>query len=412
MTKAMVIIGAGMAGGNAAATLRGEGYRERVVLIGDEPEAPFGRPPLSKGYLRGEEDLSGWLVKPAEWYEANDVERVMARVVAIDTAAREVTLASGQRVAYAQLLIATGGRKRVLAVPGARLSGVLGLRTVADCEAIRQAARPGAHAVVVGMGFIGSEVAASLRQMGVDVTAVLTGAGPLAKVLGDEVASVLGAIHREKGVELVLDDRLVAFAGDGRVERAVTADGKQLVCDFAVVGAGIEPAVDCLDGSGIAVDDGVLVDESCRTNMAGVFAAGDIANQLHPIFGRIRVEHYNSSEHQGRAVARAMLGSDEPFADIHTFWSDQYEHTIEYVGHASTWDQFVVRGSLEERAFLGFYLERGRLKAVMGLDRGGDPELEEDSELFACKALVRDGVTIDTSVLADEAVDIRDLAVG
>lgn len=410
MANATVIIGAGMTGGNAAVTLRDEGYRERVVLIGDEPGVPFGRPPLSKGYLRGEEDLSEWLVKPREWYDENDVERIRARVVAIDTSAHEITLDSGERVAYARLLIATGGRNRTLPVPGAGLPGVLGLRTVADREAIRRVAGRRGHAVVVGMGFIGAEVAASLRQMGVGVTAVISGTGPLARVLGDEVGSVLAAIHREHGVELVPDDRVVAFTGDGQVEQAVTAKGRRLLCDFAVVGAGIEPAVESLRGSGITVDDGVLVDEQCHASVAGVYAAGDVANQLHPVFGRIRVEHYNNSERQGRAVAKAMLGGVEPFADIHSFWSDQYEHSIEYVGHARTWDSFVVRGSLEERSFLGFYLDSGRIKAVMGLNRGGDPELDEDGDLFACKALVRKGLAIDAGLLADERADLRDLA--
>src|SRR6202140_4279900 len=215
----IVIIGAGMCGGNAAVTLREEGYRERVVLVGDEPAAPFGRPPLSKTYLRGEEDWTAWLVKPPDWYEQHNVERLHARVESIDVQAREIVLeTSGERMAYDRLLLATGGRNRGLSVPGATLPGVLGLRTLADCNAIKEAAVPGSHVVVVGMGFIGSEVTASLRQLGVSVTAVLGGLGPLAGVLGDEVGSVMAGIHRDKGVELLLDDRVVAFAGDGHVE--------------------------------------------------------------------------------------------------------------------------------------------------------------------------------------------------
>ncbi|HEY6378551.1 MAG TPA: FAD-dependent oxidoreductase [Candidatus Dormibacteraeota bacterium] len=409
-STAMLIMGAGMCGGNAAVALREEGYRDRVVLIGDEPEVPFGRPPLSKTYLRGDKNLSDWLVRSADWYAENGVERVSARVTAIDASAHEVALDSGDRFAYDRLLIATGGRNRRLSLPGADLAGVFGLRTVADCEAIQRWAQPGQHAVVVGMGFIGAEVAASLRQMGVSVTAVFSGSGPLARVLGDEVGAVLAAVHRENGVALVADDRVVAFAGTEHVENAVTTRGARLACDFAVVGAGIEPSVESLRDSGIAVDNGVLVDQQCRTSVADVYAAGDVANHLHPVFGRLRVEHYNNAERQGRAAARAMLGSNEPFADIHSFWSDQYEHAIEYVGHARRWDRFVVRGSLEERAFLGFYLEGGRLKAVVGLNRGGDPEINEDGELFACKALVRDGAEIDAQSLADESMDLRGLA--
>jgi 3-phenylpropionate/trans-cinnamate dioxygenase ferredoxin reductase subunit len=407
----IVIIGAGMCGGNAAVTLREEGYRERVVLIGDEHEVPYGRPPLSKTYFRGEEDLTSWMVKPSDWYEQNHVERVHARVQALDTQAREVVLeGSRERIAFDQVLMASGGRNLRLSIPGADLPGVLGLRTLADCNSIKEVAVPGMRAVVVGMGFIGSEVAASLRQLGVSVTAVLSGVGPLARVLGDDIGSVMAAINREKGVELLLDDRVVAFAGDGRVERVLTSRGATLECDFAVTGIGIEPAVEVARASGIPVDNGILVDDRCRTDIAGVFAAGDVANQRHPIFGRLRVEHYNNAERQGRAAARSMLGATDPYDDLLSFWSDQYEHALEYVGYALHWDQFVVRGSLEQRSFLGFYLADGTVLAVMGLNRGGEPDLDEDGELFAAKALVRNRVAVAPGVLADEAMDLRDLS--
>jgi 3-phenylpropionate/trans-cinnamate dioxygenase ferredoxin reductase component len=407
-SSGIVIIGAGLCGGNAAATLREEGYPERVVLIGDEPEDPFGRPPLSKTYLRGEEDWTAWEVKPPDWYEQHDIERLRTRVESIDLDTHHVAFGdSRERIAFDALLLATGGRNRSLSVPGATLPGVLGLRTRADCDAIKKVAVPGSHAVVVGMGFIGSEVAASLRQLGVDVTAVLSGVGPLAQVLGDEVGSVMAAIHREKGVELLLDDRVVAFTGDGHVERVETDRGASIPCDFAVTGIGIEPIVELARDSGVATDNGIVVDERCRTSVADVYAAGDVANHLHPIFGRLRVEHYNNAERQGRAAARSMLGSTDPYADLHSFWSDQYEHSLEYVGHARRWDQFVVRGSLEQRRFLGFYLGEGRVLAVMGLNRGGDPELDEDGELFAAKAMIGKPLEGAPASLEDEKTDLR-----
>lgn len=405
-----MIIGAGLCGGNAAATLREEGYQDRVVLVGDEPEEPFGRPPLSKTYLRGEEDWTAWAVKPPDWYAQNNIERLRTRVESIDLQAREVVLEdSHERIAFDRLLLATGGRNRSLPAPGATLPGVLGLRTRADCDAIKKVAVPGSHAVVVGMGFIGSEVAASLRQLGVNVTAVLSGVGPLAQVLGDEVGSVMAAIHREKRVELLLDDRVVAFAGDGHVESVETGRAATIPCDFAVTGIGIEPIVELARDSGVPTDNGILVDECCRTGIVDVYAAGDVANHLHPIFGRLRVEHYNNAERQGRAAARSMLGSTEPYADLHSFWSDQYEHSLEYVGQARRWDQFVVRGSLEERRFLGFYLGEGRVLAVMGLNRGGDPELDEGGELFAAKALVGKRLQGAPASLEDEQTDLRSL---
>jgi 3-phenylpropionate/trans-cinnamate dioxygenase ferredoxin reductase subunit len=403
----IVIIGAGMCGGNAAVTLREEGYKERVVLVGDEPEAPFGRPPLSKTYLRGEEDLAAWVVKPPNWYDENNIERLHARVVAIDTQARELVLeGAGKHVAYEQVLLAPGGRNVRPAIPGVDLPGVLGLRTLTDCDAIKALAVPGKRAVVVGMGFIGSEVAASLRQLGVSVSGVLSGTGPLARVLGDDVGTTMAAIHREHGVELLMDDRVVAFMGDGRVERVVTGRGATVECDFAVTGTGIKPAVELAAASGIPVDNGILVDDRCRTNIAGVYAAGDVANQSHPLFGRVRAEHYNNAERQGRAAARSMLGATDAYDDLLSFWSDQYEDAIEYVGYAPHWDQFVVRGSREERRFIGFYLRDGRVRAVMGLNRGGDPELDEGGELFAAKALVRNRVAVAASALADEAIDL------
>jgi 3-phenylpropionate/trans-cinnamate dioxygenase ferredoxin reductase component len=411
MTSAgIVIVGAGMCGGNAAVTLREEGYQERVVLVGDEPAAPFGRPPLSKTYLRGEEDWTAWMVRPPNWYEQNNVERLHARVESIDVQAREVVLeGSRKRIAFDRLLLATGGRNRHLSAPGATLPGVLSLRTVADCDAIKDLAVPGSRAVVVGMGFIGSEVAASLRQLGVSVTAVLGGVGPLAGVLGDQVGSMMAAIHREKGVELVLDDRVVAFTGDGHLEHVVTSRGSTVPCDFAVTGTGIEPTVELALQSGLPIDNGIIVDERCRTNFADVYSAGDVANHLHPIFGRLRVEHFNNAERQGRAAARSMLGSTEPYADLHSFWSDQYEHALEYVGHARRWDQFAVRGSLEQRQFIGFYLEAGRVSAVMGLNRGGDPELDKGGELFAAKALVGKRLEVSPALLEDEKTDLRSL---
>ena len=404
------IIGSGMCGGNAAVTLREDGYRERVVLVGDEAAAPFGRPPLSKTYLRGEEDWTVWSVKPPDWYDQNNVERVHGRVESIDVQAREIVIeGSRRRIEYDRLLLTTGGRNRRLPAEGSTLPGVLGLRTLADCDAIKERAVPGSRAVVVGMGFIGSEVAASLRKLGVSVTAVLNGVGPLAAVLGDQVGSVMAAIHREKGVELLLDDRVVAFTGDGHLENAVTSRGSTVPCDFAVTGIGIEPNVELARQSGIAVDNGIIVDAQCRTSVANVYAAGDVANHLHPIFGRLRVEHFNNAERQGRAAARSMLGSTEPYADLHSFWSDQYEHALEYVGYARTWDQFVVRGSLEQRQFLGFYLGDGRVLAVMGLNRGGDPELDESGELSVAKALVGTGLGVSPASLEDEKTDLRSL---
>jgi 3-phenylpropionate/trans-cinnamate dioxygenase ferredoxin reductase component len=403
----IVIIGSGVAGGNAAATLREEGFPGPVVLISREPGIPFGRPPLSKTYLRSEEDLAAWYVRPAGWYADHDVElRSGAAVVAVDPSTHVITLDSGEELGYQQVLIATGGRNRRLGIPGAGLPGIHYLRTVAECDAIKQEARPGRRAVVVGMGFIGCEVAASLTQLGVRVTAVFPGQIPLERVLGGQVGALIGAIHRANGVELRPGEQVAAFEGADRLEAIVTAAGHRISCDFAVAGVGIKPDIPPV---AVAQENGILADEFCRASAPDVYVAGDVANHLHPLFGRVRVEHFNNAEKQGAAAARSMLGSTAPYDYLHSFWSDQYEHKLEYVGHAAKWDEFAVRGSAEEAKLVGFYLAGGVVQAAVGLDRGGDPELDLDGEMAACACLVAARARPTPAVLADDRTDLWSL---
>ncbi len=408
MRDPIVIIGGGMAGGNAAATLRDEGFSGPVVLLSREPNVPFGRPPLSKTYLRSEEDLAGWYVRPAGWYAEHDVElRNGVVVAAVDPAAHTVTLDTGAEIRYDKVLIATGGRNRRIDADGADLPGIHYLRTVAQCDAIKQEAVRGRSAVIVGMGFIGCEVAASLTQLGVRVTAVFPGQDPLERVLGDQVAGVMSAIHRANGVELLAGEQAAAFEGTSRVEAVVTRSGRRIECDFAVAGVGIEPDIPAV---GVEQQNGILVDERCRASAPDVYAAGDLANHLHPLFGRIRVEHYNNAEKQGAAAARSMLGSTAPYDYVHSFWSDQYDHKLEYVGHVEKWDQFVVRGSVRDGKLIGIYLVDGIVRAAVGLDRGGDPELDTDGKMAACVRLVAMQASPAPAVLSDEKTDLWSLA--
>jgi 3-phenylpropionate/trans-cinnamate dioxygenase ferredoxin reductase component len=405
--KPIVIIGGGLTGGNAAATLRDEDFPGPVVLIGTEPGLPFGRPPLSKTYLRSEEKLDGWYVRPASWYDSHQVEcRHGAVVAAVDPAAHTVTLDSGEELGYGQVLIATGGRNRRLAIPGADLPGLHYLRTKAECDAIKQEAVPGRRAVVVGSGFIGCEIAASLTQLGVHVTVVFPGQVPLERVLGGQVGALIGAFHQGCGVDLRPGEQVAAFEGAERVEAVVTASGHRFGCDFAVAGVGITPSFPSV---AVEQQNGILTDELCRTSAPDVYAAGDVANQLHPLFGRVRVEHYNNAEKHGRAAARSMLGSTDPYDYLYTFWSDQYEHKLEYVGHVEKWDDFVVRGSPAEAKLIGFYLVDGVVRAAVGLDRGGDPELDLDGEMAACARLVAARARPAPAVLADEGTDLWSL---
>lgn len=407
----IVIIGAALAGATAAVTLRDEGFDGEIQLIGAERQLPYNRPPLSKGYLRGEERLEDQLVNPAGVYAEKRIElRLGTRATAIDATKKHVEVEDGERIAYDRLLVATGGRNRPISIPGAELNGVLQLRTVEESDRIRAAAQRGRHAVVVGLGFIGSEVAASLRQLGAEVTALAPDRAPLARVLGGEVGEVLAAIHSEKGVELVLGDSVAAFEGSGRVERVRATSGRLIECDFVVAGIGIVPNTELLAAAGARVDNGVLVDEHCRTSLPDVYAAGDVANHQHPIFGRLRVEHWNNGFQQGKAAARAMLGGPRPYDYLHTFWSDQYEHMIEYVGFVKSWDRLVFRGRPETRKFLGFYMKDGLVRAAVGLNRGGDPEdPKTDGELKSVVSLIRDRLKVEPERLADEDVDLRRL---
>jgi 3-phenylpropionate/trans-cinnamate dioxygenase ferredoxin reductase component len=403
----IVIVGAGLTGGTAAKALRNQGYLGELLILGEESSFPFGRPPLTKGYLRGEEGLSGWMVAPLDWYKNHQIQLVPAKVSGVDSAAKRVSLQSGDTIGYARLLLATGGRNRALDVPGAHLPGIHQLRTIDECNAIKRAAKSGARAVVVGSGFIGSEVAASLRQLGLKVTSVMRGKAPLDQVLGSEVGGVFAGIHRAAGIELVAEDEVVRFEGSLRVERAVTKKGRRIACDLVIVAVGIEPNVEIVKGSGVAVRDGIIVDATCRTNVAGIFAAGDVANHLHPIFGRVRVEHYNNAEKMAAAAARSMLGARTAYRYMHSFWSDQFEHKLEYIGHAPKWDRFVVRGSLDERKFVGFYLQAGKLRAAVGLNRGGDPEKDKDGELARAGRLIAKGARPSPTVLADEGASLE-----
>jgi len=407
-----VIIGASLAGASAAAALREGGFDGTVELIGAEPQLPYNRPPLSKGYLRGQDRFEDQLVNPADYYAQHEVNlRLGVRATSVDPQRKVVSLERGEEVPYDRLLVATGGRNRSLTTPGADLPGIFQLRTVEDCDRIRAVARPGARAVVIGLGFIGSEVSASLRQMGLAVTAIEGQPVPLARVLGAEVGAVLGEIHREKGVELVMEDGVAAFEGAGRVERVRTKRGRILACDLVVAGIGIVPNSELLAGAGAAVDNGVLVDALCRTSLLDVFAAGDVANHLHPLFGRLRVEHWNNGFQQGRAAARTMLGGTQPYDYVHSFWSDQYEHLIEYVGFAARWDRVVFRGDPGSRKFLGFFLQDGTLRAAMGLNRGGDPDdPKTDGELKRVAKLIRARGPVDPQRLADEGFELPRVA--
>jgi 3-phenylpropionate/trans-cinnamate dioxygenase ferredoxin reductase component len=398
-----VFVGASQAGATAAATLAEGGYDGRIVLIGAERAAPYERPPLSKEYLRGEEPFDEAYLRPDGWYEEHGVEmRLGTRVERLDTAAREVVLEGGERIAFDQAVVATGSRNKRPPIPGIDLDGVLSLRTAADADAIRAAAASGMRAVLVGMGFIGAEVAASLRHLGLGVTVVEFAETPLQRVLGSELGRVLEGLHRDHGVEMVFRDAAERFEGDGRFEALRTKQGRTLEGDFAVVGIGVEPVTDVVDGTDVAVDNGILVDAALRTNVPGVYAVGDVARHDHPVFGPIRVEHYDNALKMGAHVAGVMLGRVEPFDDPHWFWSDQYDADIQMAGFASAWDQIVIRGNMKERNFAAFLLRDGVLLSTFAMNR--------PREVRRSMPLIKAAARPDPAGLANPAVDLRTLA--
>jgi 3-phenylpropionate/trans-cinnamate dioxygenase ferredoxin reductase subunit len=400
--RRVVVVGAGVAGGSAALALRDAGFSGDLTLVGAEPHLPYERPPLSKAFLRGEFPEARLDLRPrAAWEERGIEVRTGSPVAAIDPAAGEATLDDGTVVGFDRAVLATGSRNRRLEVPGMDLDGVFDLRTVDDCRRLRAAAQPGRHAVIVGMGFVGSEVAASLRSLGVEVTAVLPGEAPLDRVLGPDVGRALARVHEEHGVRLLPRTRFAAFEGaGGAVSAAVTDDGRRIGCDLAVVGVGVEPNVELARAAGFEVTDGVVVDERGGTSAPNVFAAGDVAS--FPLGGtgpHVRIEHFQHAVRHGRAVGKAAAGEGEPFTDVPWFWSDQYDQHLQYSGWHRTWDAFEVRGSIGERSFLGFFCEGGVVRSVVSLNRNKDFR----------PATAAIGRAVPPEVLRDEFVDLRDI---
>ena len=400
-TSSFVIVGAGLAGAKAAETLRAEGFEGRLLLLGEEAERPYERPPLSKAYLRGEAGRDSLYVHQEGFYAANDIElRPSTPVRAIAPGRRRLELASGEQIGYRRLLLATGARPRRLAVPGAELEGVHYLRSRSDADTLAAAAARAEHVVVVGTGWIGSEAAASLRQLGRNVTLIGPDAAPLARVLGPEIAAVYRDLHADHGVRLALGTRVAALLGSGRVEAVVTGDGRTFDCDLVLVGAGAVPRTELAERAGLPVRDGVLVNEQLEAvGAAGVYAAGDVAAAWHPRYQRyLRVEHWANALNQGPAAARNMLGIPTPYARLPYFYSDQYDLGMEYSGFATTWDRVVVRGELAAREFIAFWLKDQRV--VAGMNAGVWDVTEP------IQALIRGGWPVDPGRLADPGIPL------
>ena len=401
--RTFVIVGASLAGAKAADALRHEGFDGRVVLVGDEAERPYERPPLSKDYLRGEAEREKVYVHDEGFYADQNIElRTSTRVVAIEPSAGRVLLDDGKPLPYDRLLLATGAVPRRLPIPGSDLPGVHMLRTLEDSESLRKAITPASRVVVVGAGWIGSEVAASARQIGAEVVLIERGNVPLERVLGAEVGAVYRDLHTDHGVELLPGTGVEAFAGANSVEEVRTSDGRRIACDVIVVGVGVAPRIGLAEAAGLALDDGIAVDERLETSVPGIFAAGDVAAAWHPFYrSRIRVEHWANALNQGPAAARNMLGGGVPYERLPYFFSDQYDLGMEYTGYAPTWDEVVFRGDPAKREFIAFWMRDGRVVAGMNANVW--------DVTGPIGELIRNRIHVDASRLSDPDVALEDL---
>jgi 3-phenylpropionate/trans-cinnamate dioxygenase ferredoxin reductase subunit len=371
--ETVVVVGGSLAGLRGAEALRRQGYEGRLVLVGDETHRPYDRPPLSKEVLRGERRAEQIQLARPEAFEALCLDlRLGVRAEALDPAARSLTLSGGEQIFYDGLLIACGARARPL--PNAPdLEGLFTLRTLDDCLALRAALAGSPRVAVVGAGFIGAEVAASCRQLSLEVVMLEALPSPMARVLNTQVGAVCAAAHRDHGVDVRLGVGVTSIGGDARVERLHLDDGTTVEADAVVVGIGAEPQTEWLASSGLALDDGVVCDESCATAAPGVVAAGDVARWRHPLYGGIRLEHWtNAVEMSEAAAGRLLAGPDgaQPFAPVPFVWSDQYDLKIQAAGHIRPGDEMLVaHGSLEERRFVALFGSRGRLSGALGMNR-------------------------------------------
>jgi 3-phenylpropionate/trans-cinnamate dioxygenase ferredoxin reductase component len=401
-----VIVGASMAGAKAAETLREEGFGGSIVLLGEEQERPYERPPLSKGFLLGKEEKGSIYVHEEGWYADNDVDlRLGVTATSLDLGSRQVGLADGGTVGYDRLLLATGAVPRRLSVPGADLDGVVYLRRVGDSERLAGALRGGGRVVIVGAGWIGLEVAAAAREFGCEVTVVEPEPGALHRHLGPELGAMFADLHREHGVDFRFGESVTELRGSGgKVSSAVTSAGAALDADLVVVGIGAVPATRLAADAGLDVANGVIADAGLRTSAHEVFAAGDVANAFHPLYGKhVRVEHWANALNGGPAAARSMLGKGVSYDSVPYFFSDQYDLGMETAGlpEPGSYDQIFYRGDREAREFIAFWLSGGAVVAGMNVNVW---DVSDDIQ-----SLIRARRPVDTSRLTDPTVPLTAL---
>ncbi len=404
----IVIIGAGQAAGQAAASLRQAKYDGSITILGDETQPPYQRPPLSKQYLSGELGMDRILVRPEKFYVDQNISlHTGTRVASINTSAKTVTTSSGGSYEYEKLLIATGSRPRMLTIPGSDLSGIHYLRTIDDVDGIRSAMKTAKKVCIVGGGYIGLEVAAVAVTSGLEVTVLEMEERILQRVTTPEMSEYYHELHTGRGVHIMVSTGVSGFEGDGHVATVLCGDEK-IDADLVIVGIGIIPNIELAEAAGLDCSNGITVDEHCRTSDPDIYAAGDCTNHPNPIMGRrLRLESVPNAMEQARVSAANMLGrdkvsdkvSDKVYASVPWFWSDQYELKLQMVGFSADGDTSVLRGDKSTNQFAVFYLRDGK---VVSVDAVNSPK-----EFMVCKQLY--GKTVDPSVLADTNVELKTL---
>ncbi len=399
----IVVVGTGLAGALAVETLRDEGFDGAIMLVGEEPVRPYERPPLSKDLLQGAKSARDVFVHDESWYDAHEVDlRTGTAVRTLDVDGRTVELDDSSRLPYDRLLLATGSMARPLRVPGGDLPGVHVLRTLADAQRLDVALQSASHVVVVGAGWIGTEVAASARSLGRDVTLVGRGTHPLERVIGPELGAFYGDLHRDHGVRLVMGVDVDSLRGTHHVEEVRTTDGQVLPADLVIAGVGASPRVELAEAAGLSVNGGISTDQCLHTSGNWIYAAGDVSAAWHPIFRRrVRVEHWANARHQGRLAARNMLGARLSHERVPYFYSDQFEVGMEYSGYAPEWDDIVYRGNAAEREFVAFWLHERRVVAGMSINVWDLAETIQE--------LVHSGRVVDPVRLTDTRVALGDM---
>jgi len=397
----MVIIGAGHAAGQAAASLRQEKYEGAITIIGDELHIPYQRPPLSKQYLSGEQDLSRVYLRPEKFYADKDITlKLSTRVTSLDTSAQQITLDDGSSLEYDKLIISTGSRPRILNIEGSDLPGIHYLRTIADVDNIRADMAPGKNLVIVGGGYIGLEVAAVGIEQGLNVHVMEMEDRILQRVTTPEMSHYYHNLHEGRGVNIHTNTGVSGFAGDGHVARVLCGDAGEFDADLVVVGIGIIPNIELAEEAGIKCENGIVVNERCETSATNVYAAGDCTNHPNPLLNRrLRLESVPNAMEQARVCATNMLGGEKEYASIPWFWSDQYELKLQMVGFSADGDEHVVRGSVEDNQFAVFYLNNGK---VVSADAVNSPK-----EFMVCKQLI--GKTVDPMLLANPETELKSL---